>query len=47
MANTENLTFIKTFASGILVPKNYIWPVTVDNYLKPYISVDDDAHKAG
>jgi hypothetical protein len=47
MANTENLTSIKTFAYGILVPKKYIWPVTADNYLKPYISSDDDAHKVG
>ncbi|PAN06758.1 hypothetical protein PAHAL_1G286500 [Panicum hallii] len=43
----KNLTFVKTFASGILVPKNYIWPVTQDNYLLPYTSVVDDAHKAG
>ncbi|KAK1617827.1 hypothetical protein QYE76_023344 [Lolium multiflorum] len=43
----KNLTSIKTFASGILVPKNYIWPVTADNYLKPATSVVDDAHKAG
>lgn len=43
----KNLTSIKTFASGILVPKNYIWPVTADNYLKPYTSIVDDAHKAG
>jgi hypothetical protein len=43
----KNLTSIKTFASGILVPKNYISPVTADNYLKPPTSVVDDAHKAG
>lgn len=47
----KNLTFIKTFASGILVPKHYIWPVTSDNYLKPYpypyTSIVMDAHKAG
>lgn len=43
----KNLTFIKTFASGILVPKHYIWPVTQDNYLQPYTSVVDDSHKAG
>nr|CAD1825349.1 unnamed protein product [Ananas comosus var. bracteatus] len=43
----KNLTFIKTFASGILVPKNYIWPVTSDNYLQPSTSVVTDAHKAG
>ncbi|TVU29495.1 hypothetical protein EJB05_21061 [Eragrostis curvula] len=43
----KNLTFVKTFASGILVPKNYISPVTPDNYLLPYTSVVNDAHKAG
>jgi glycerophosphoryl diester phosphodiesterase len=43
----KNLTFVKTFASGILVPKSYIWPVSSDNYLLPSTSVVDDAHKAG
>lgn len=43
----KNLTFIKTFASGILVPKTYIWPITGDNYLEPHTSVVSDAHKAG
>ncbi|KAG1327294.1 Glycerophosphodiester phosphodiesterase GDPDL3 [Cocos nucifera] len=43
----KNLTYIKTFASGILVPKHYIWPVTSDNYLQPYTSIIMDAHKAG
>ncbi|CAL5026941.1 unnamed protein product [Urochloa decumbens] len=43
----KNLTFVKTFASGILVPKSYIWPTSRDNYLQPHTSVVDDAHKAG
>ncbi|KAG8064844.1 hypothetical protein GUJ93_ZPchr0004g39361 [Zizania palustris] len=43
----KNLTFVKTFASGILVPKNYIWPVSPDNYLEPYTSIVNNAHKAG
>ncbi|TQE07672.1 hypothetical protein C1H46_006743 [Malus baccata] len=43
----KNLTFIKTFASGILIPKTYIWPVTNDNYLVPHTSVVLDAHKEG
>lgn len=43
----KNLTFIKTFASGILVPKQYIWPVTPNLYLQPYTSIVMDAHKAG
>jgi glycerophosphoryl diester phosphodiesterase len=43
----KNLTFVSTFASGILVPKGYIWPHSPDNYLQQYTSVVDDAHKAG
>ncbi|OVA06573.1 Glycerophosphoryl diester phosphodiesterase [Macleaya cordata] len=43
----KNLTFIKTFASGILVPKSYIWPVNVGQYLLPHTSVVSDAHKEG
>jgi glycerophosphoryl diester phosphodiesterase len=42
-----NLTLVKTFASGILVPKTFIWPVSPDNYLLPHTSIVDDAHKAG
>ncbi|XP_013622594.1 PREDICTED: glycerophosphodiester phosphodiesterase GDPDL4-like isoform X1 [Brassica oleracea var. oleracea] len=42
----RNLTFIKTFASGVLVPKSYIWPVK-DQYLLPHTSFVRDAHKAG
>ncbi|KAJ6759152.1 GLYCEROPHOSPHODIESTER PHOSPHODIESTERASE GDPDL6-RELATED [Salix koriyanagi] len=29
-----NLATIKTFASGIVVPKDYIWPVNAANYLE-------------
>ncbi|CAH8381796.1 unnamed protein product [Eruca vesicaria subsp. sativa] len=42
----KNLTFIKTFASGVLVPKSYIWPVK-DQYLLPHTSFVKDAHRAG
>ncbi|WZY81262.1 LOW QUALITY PROTEIN: hypothetical protein YC2023_027646 [Brassica napus] len=42
----KNLTFIKTFASGVLVPKSYIWPVK-DQYLLPHTSFVRDAHTAG
>ncbi|KAK2987069.1 hypothetical protein RJ640_004795 [Escallonia rubra] len=42
----KNLTFVKTFASGILVPKSYIWPVD-SLYLQPHTSVVLDAHKEG
>ncbi|XP_061360954.1 glycerophosphodiester phosphodiesterase GDPDL3-like [Gastrolobium bilobum] len=43
----KNLTFIKTLASGILVPKGYIWPVDSDLYLLPHTSLVSDAHKEG
>lgn len=43
----KNLTFIRTFASGILVPKQYIWPVTSDLYLQSHTSIVSNAHKAG
>ncbi|WJX64833.1 glycerophosphodiester phosphodiesterase [Trifolium repens] len=44
----KNLTFIKTFASGILVPKGYIWPIdSTSLYLQPHTSLVSDAHKVG
>ncbi|KAG4150155.1 hypothetical protein ERO13_D05G377600v2 [Gossypium hirsutum] len=43
----KNITFIKTFASGIIVPKSYIWPVDKDLYLLPSTSLVLDAHKEG
>lgn len=43
----KNITFIKTFASGILVPKDYIWPVDERDYLQPHTSLVLDAHKEG
>ncbi|XP_066380350.1 glycerophosphodiester phosphodiesterase GDPDL4-like [Miscanthus floridulus] len=43
----SNLTFIKSIASGIMAPKDYIWQVTNDNYLLPSTSIVTDAHKAG
>ncbi|KAJ3707420.1 hypothetical protein LUZ61_011125 [Rhynchospora tenuis] len=42
----QNLTHIKTFASGILVPKGYIWRVSNDNYLQDHTSLVTDAHNA-
>ncbi|KAF9666499.1 hypothetical protein SADUNF_Sadunf16G0235500 [Salix dunnii] len=45
---SKNFTFIKTFASGILIPKSYIWPTDASNYLQPpHTSIVSDAHKAG
>ncbi|CAH2065775.1 unnamed protein product [Thlaspi arvense] len=43
----SNLTFVKTFASGILVPKFYIWPLDDKQYVRPPTSLVQDAHKAG
>ncbi|KAM7260682.1 hypothetical protein ACFE04_011355 [Oxalis oulophora] len=43
----KNLTFVSTFASGILVPKTYIWPVDESSYLLPHTSLVSDAHKVG
>ncbi|KAI5383814.1 hypothetical protein KIW84_070969 [Lathyrus oleraceus] len=37
----------KTFASGILVPKGYIWPIDAAGYLQPHTTLVSDAHKAG
>ncbi|KAK7333421.1 hypothetical protein VNO80_30193 [Phaseolus coccineus] len=41
----KNLAQIKAFASGILVPKGYIWPVDSSLYLQPHTSLVSDAHK--
>ncbi|KAG5409596.1 hypothetical protein IGI04_005915 [Brassica rapa subsp. trilocularis] len=43
----SNLTYVKTFASGILVPKSYILPLDDKQYLLPPTSLVQDAHKAG
>ncbi|CAN6997495.1 unnamed protein product [Brassica oleracea var. botrytis] len=44
---SKNLSYIKTFSSGILVPKSYIWPVGSDIYLKPHTSLVTEAHRQG
>ncbi|RLM55588.1 hypothetical protein C2845_PM10G16940 [Panicum miliaceum] len=43
----KDLKSVKTFASGILVPKNYIWPVNKDQYLQPATTLVKDAHALG
>lgn len=43
----QNLAAIKAFASGILVPKGYIWPIDSTKYIKPASTLVADAHKAG
>lgn len=44
---TKNLAMIKSFAYGILVPNEYIWPVGKDRVLQPATTLVQDAHKAG
>ena len=43
----KDLNNISNFASGILVPKGYIWPVHSNLYLQPHTSIGSDAHKHG
>ncbi|CAI8612894.1 unnamed protein product [Vicia faba] len=43
----KDLAAIKSYASGIIVPKEYIWPVKPDNYLGPLTTLVSDAHKQG
>ncbi|CAL0307076.1 unnamed protein product [Lupinus luteus] len=43
----KDLLHIKSFASGIMVPKEYIWPVKPDKYLGLPTTLVADAHKFG
>jgi glycerophosphoryl diester phosphodiesterase len=43
----KDLQSIKDFASGILVPKQYIWPMNKNGYLEPSTSLVKDAHALG
>ncbi|KAL6986832.1 hypothetical protein U1Q18_042764 [Sarracenia purpurea var. burkii] len=43
----KDLSSIKLFVSGILVPKEYIWPVNAQMYLDKPTTLVADAHKAG
>ncbi|XP_007011972.2 PREDICTED: glycerophosphodiester phosphodiesterase GDPDL7 [Theobroma cacao] len=43
----KDLAAIKTYASGILVPKGYIWPVNTNKYLGNPTTLVADAHKLG
>lgn len=43
----NNLTFIKTFARGIIIPKYYILPVDNSLYLQDSNTIVLDAHAAG
>ncbi|XP_042503859.1 glycerophosphodiester phosphodiesterase GDPDL7-like [Macadamia integrifolia] len=42
-----DLSSIKPLVSGILVPKDYIWPVDANHYLEGPTSLVTDAHKLG
>lgn len=43
----KDLSKIKLFASGIVVPKEYIWPLNKAKMLQPATTLVQDAHKAG
>ncbi|KAK1394526.1 Glycerophosphodiester phosphodiesterase [Heracleum sosnowskyi] len=43
----NNLASIKPFAAGILVPKEYIFPLTPEQYSDPPTTLVSDAHKQG
>uniref|UniRef100_A0A0E0G2Z3 glycerophosphodiester phosphodiesterase n=1 Tax=Oryza nivara TaxID=4536 RepID=A0A0E0G2Z3_ORYNI len=43
----KDLKSVKAFASGILVPKEYIWPLGKDQYLRLPTSLVKDAHALG
>lgn len=43
----QNLANVKTFASGILVPKEYIWTVNVNGYLGAPSTLVSNAHRQG
>ncbi|XP_027338398.1 glycerophosphodiester phosphodiesterase GDPDL7-like [Abrus precatorius] len=43
----KDLATIKSFASGIMVPKEYIWPIKPNKYLGPPTTLVPDSHKQG
>lgn len=43
----KDLGMIKSFASGILVPKEYVWPMNEARILQPATTLVQDAHKLG
>ncbi|XP_040376444.1 glycerophosphodiester phosphodiesterase GDPDL7-like [Oryza brachyantha] len=43
----KDLKSVKAFATGILVPKEYIWPLSKDQYLQLPTSLVKDAHALG
>jgi len=43
----KDIATIKSFATGIMVPKEYIWPLKADKYLGNPTTLVADAHKSG
>ncbi|KAK7304793.1 hypothetical protein VNO77_42682 [Canavalia gladiata] len=43
----KDLSTIKSFASGIMVPKEYIWPIIPNKYIDSPTTLLPDAHKLG
>lgn len=43
----NKLSMIKSFAAGILVPKEYIWPMNKARVLQPTTNLVQEAHKLG
>lgn len=43
----KDLSAVKSFASGIVVPKDYIWPVDAHMYLDSPTTLVKDAHELG
>lgn len=43
----KDLSIVKPFASGILVPRHFIWPTNKEEYLLPSTSLVKDAHALG
>lgn len=43
----KDLQSVKAYASGILVPKDYIWQISADKYLGAPTTLVADAHKLG
>lgn len=43
----KDLSIVQPFASGILVPRHFIWPTNKEEYLLPSTSLVKDAHALG
>ncbi|KAJ3679120.1 hypothetical protein LUZ60_017131 [Juncus effusus] len=43
----QDLKTVKSYASGILIPKDYVWPVNKGLYLEEYTGIVNEAHNLG